>query len=50
MESQPIWFSSLISRRRFEHWPLRLGRLSEQHMRIEDENGSLWRHKKKQKL
>jgi putative transposase len=30
--------------------PLRLGRLSEQHMRIEDEYGSLWRHKKKQKL
>ncbi len=30
--------------------PLRLGRLSEQHMRIEDEHGSLWRHKKKQKL
>ena len=30
--------------------PLRLGRLSEQHMRIEDEYGSLWRHKKKQNL
>jgi len=30
--------------------PLRLGRLSEQHMRIEDAYGSLWRHKKKQKL
>jgi len=30
--------------------PLSLGRLSEQHMRIEDEYGSLWRHKKKQKL
>ena len=30
--------------------PLRLGRLSEEHMRIEDEYGSLWRHKKKQKL
>jgi putative transposase len=30
--------------------PLRLGRLSEQHMRIEDAYGSLWRHKKKLKL
>jgi putative transposase len=30
--------------------PLRLGRLSEQHMRIEDAYGSLWRHKKKPKL
>jgi len=30
--------------------PLRLGRLSEQHMRIQDEHGSLWRHNKKQKL
>jgi hypothetical protein len=30
--------------------PLRLGRLSGQHMRIEDAYGSLWRHKKKQKL
>jgi putative transposase len=30
--------------------PLRLGRLSEKQMRIEDEHGSLWRHKKKQKL
>jgi putative transposase len=30
--------------------PLRLGRLSEQHMRIEDAYGSLWRHRRKQKL
>lgn len=30
--------------------PLRLGRLSEKYMRIEDQHGSLWRHKKKQKL
>lgn len=30
--------------------PLKLGRLSEEHMRIEDAYGSLWRHKKKQKL
>ena len=30
--------------------PLKLGRLSEQQMRIEDAYGSLWRHKKKQKL
>jgi len=30
--------------------PLSLGRLSAQHMRIEDEYGSLWRRKKKQKL
>ena len=30
--------------------PLKLGRLKEEHMRIEDAYGSLWRHKKKQKL
>ena len=30
--------------------PLKLGRLSEKHMRIEDAYGSLWRHRKKQKL
>jgi len=30
--------------------PLKLGRLSEEKMRIEDAYGSLWRHKKKQKL
>jgi hypothetical protein len=31
-------------------WPLKLGRLSEQHRRIEDAYGSLWRHKKKNKM
>jgi putative transposase len=30
--------------------PLRLGRLSEQQMRIEDAYGSLWRHRKKKKV
>jgi len=30
--------------------PLKLGRLCEEKMRIEDAYGSLWRHKKKQKL
>lgn len=30
--------------------PLRPARLSEQHMRIEDAYGSLWRHKKKQNV
>ena len=30
--------------------PLRLGRLSEEHMRIEDAYGRLWRHRKKQKV
>lgn len=30
--------------------PLKLGRLSEEHMRIEDAYGGLWRHKKKPKL
>ena len=30
--------------------PLKLGRLSEPHMRIEDAYGSLWRHRKKKKV
>jgi hypothetical protein len=31
-------------------WPLKLGRLREQHRRIEDAYGNLWRHKKKNKV